>query len=87
MTTQKSDSNPFNAALGGGTARRRKTGEAAGASTEDGRRPAAGEQRVAVDVPVSQWRRVKIIAVTQDITIKEFVQAAIEAELKRRENK
>lgn len=39
-----------------------------------------------MDVPASQWRRVKIIAITQDVTIKEFVQAAIEAELKRREN-
>lgn len=85
MTTPKPD-NPFDSALSRGTSRRRKTGESAGASTDDGRRPVAGEQRVAVDVPVSQWRRVKIVAVTQDITIKEFVQSAIEAELKRREN-
>ena len=88
MTTSKSkstDNNPFSAALGTATTRRRKTGEAAGAGTDEARRPATGEQRVAVDVPVSQWRRVKMIAVTQDITIKQFVQAAIEAELNRRE--
>lgn len=87
MTTSRAtDNNPFSAAMGNGTPRRRKAGEAAGASTDDGRRPATGEQRVAVDVSVSQWRRVKMIAVTQDITIKQFVQAAIEAELNRRED-